>query len=109
AGLSAVRWFRPAVAGRGRHGLRPLIATPSFTTGFAELADNYDAVLSDVWGVVHNGVIATQSACEALTRFRERGGTVMLITNAPRPGATVIHFIDKVGVPHSAYDGIVSS
>jgi HAD superfamily hydrolase (TIGR01459 family) len=86
-----------------------LIATPSFTTSFATLADNYDAVLSDVWGVVHNGVVPTPSACETLTRFRERGGTVMLITNAPRPGATVIKFIDKVGVPHSAYDGIVSS
>jgi len=86
-----------------------LIATPSFTTSFSTLADNYDAVLSDVWGVVHNGVVPTPSACEALTRFRERGGTVMLITNAPRPGATVIKFIDKVGVPHSAYDGIVSS
>jgi HAD superfamily hydrolase (TIGR01459 family) len=86
-----------------------LIATPSFTTSFSALAGNYDAVLSDVWGVVHNGVVATPSACEALTRFREQGGTVMLITNAPRPGATVIHFIDKVGVPHSAYDGIVSS
>ena len=86
-----------------------MITTPSFTTSFAGLADNYDAVLSDVWGVVHNGVVATPSACEALTRFRQQGGTVMLITNAPRPGKTVINFIDKVGVPHSAYDGIVSS
>ena len=82
---------------------------PSFTTSFADLADDYDAVLSDVWGVVHNGVVATPSACEALTRFRDNGGTVILITNAPRPGATVVKFIDKVGVPHSAYDGIVSS
>jgi HAD superfamily hydrolase (TIGR01459 family) len=85
------------------------IQAPSFITSFAGLADNYDAVLSDVWGVVHNGVVATPSACEALTRFRERGGTVILITNAPRPGATVVNFIDKVGVPHGAYDGIVSS
>ena len=82
---------------------------PSFITGFEKLAESYDAVLSDVWGVVHNGVIATPSACEALARFREKGGTVILITNAPRPGATVVKFIDKVGVPHSAYDGIVSS
>lgn len=82
---------------------------PSFITSFQKLAENYDAVLSDVWGVVHNGVVATPSACEALTRFREQGGTVILITNAPRPGATVVKFIDKVGVPHSAYDGIVSS
>jgi HAD superfamily hydrolase (TIGR01459 family) len=86
-----------------------LIATPSVTERFSTLAGGYDAVLSDVWGVIHNGIKATTAACDALTRFREQGGTVMLITNAPRPGATVIKFIDKVGVPHSAYDGIVSS
>ena len=86
-----------------------MIATPSFTEHFSELATGYDAVLSDVWGVIHNGVVATPAACDALARFRKAGGTVMLITNAPRPGAVVVKFLDKVGVPHEAYDGIVSS
>ena len=86
-----------------------MIAAPSFTEHFSELAAGYDAVLSDVWGVIHNGVTATPAACDALTRFRKAGGTVMLITNAPRPGAVVVNFLDKVGVPHDAYDGIVSS
>lgn len=86
-----------------------MIATPSLTEHFSTLAGSYDAVLSDVWGVVHNGVKATEAACEALTRFRAAGGTVILITNAPRPGEVVLKFIDKVGVPRSAYDGIVSS
>jgi HAD superfamily hydrolase (TIGR01459 family) len=80
-----------------------------FTESFGPIAGNYDAVLSDVWGVVHNGIVATKPACEALIRFREQGGKVILITNAPRPGEVVTHFIDKVGVPRSAYDGIVSS
>jgi HAD superfamily hydrolase (TIGR01459 family) len=54
-------------------------------------------------------VAANTAACDALRRFRQQGGTVMLITNAPRPGNVVVKFIDKVGVPHDAYDGIVSS
>jgi HAD superfamily hydrolase (TIGR01459 family) len=86
-----------------------LIATPSFTEHLSELAGGYAAVLSDVWGVIHNGVAATPAACDALIRFREAGGTVLLITNAPRPGAVVVNFLDKVGVPRNAYDGIVSS
>src|SRR5262249_26112157 len=53
---------------------------------FATLAAGYDVVLCDVWGVVHNGVAATPEACDALARFRAGGGTVVLITNAPRPG-----------------------
>jgi len=86
-----------------------LIATPSFTERFSTLAGNYDVVLSDVWGVIHNGVTAFPEACEALSRFRAKGGSVALITNAPRPGAVVVKLLDRLAVPHDAYDAIVSS
>ncbi len=84
-------------------------ASPSFIENFAPLARGYDVVLSDVWGVVHNGVTAFADACDALTRFRAGGGTVLLITNAPRPAGVVVRLLDKLAVPHAAYDGIVSS
>jgi HAD superfamily hydrolase (TIGR01459 family) len=83
--------------------------TPTLIEGFSTLASDYDAVLCDVWGVVHNGVAATAPAGEALTRFREGGGTVVLISNAPRPGTGVIRSLDQLGVVCSAYDGIVTS
>jgi HAD superfamily hydrolase (TIGR01459 family) len=85
------------------------VAFPPITSHFAALAGGYDVVLSDVWGVVHNGIAATAEACDALTRFRAGGGTVVLITNAPRPGANVRAILDRLAVPHSAYDAIVSS
>ena len=56
---------------------------------FGPLARDYDVLLCDIWGVVHNGVAAFPEACDALARFRGEGGTVILITNAPRAGATV--------------------
>jgi HAD superfamily hydrolase (TIGR01459 family) len=86
----------------------PPSAVP-FVERFSTLAAGYDALMSDVWGVIHNGITATPDACDALIRFRASGGTVALITNAPRPGAVVTHFLDKVGVPREAYDTIVSS
>jgi HAD superfamily hydrolase (TIGR01459 family) len=82
---------------------------PILTDHFSTLAPHYDAVLSDVWGVVHNGVAATTPACEALTRFRDKGGSVVLISNAPRPGEGVMRFLDHLKVPRSVYDGIVTS
>jgi HAD superfamily hydrolase (TIGR01459 family) len=86
------------------------MSLPPIIDHFAPLAERYDVVLSDVWGVVHNGVAATPAACEALTRFRADGGTVVLITNAPRPGEVVVRTtLDRLGVPRTAYDGIVSS
>jgi HAD superfamily hydrolase (TIGR01459 family) len=80
------------------------------TPHFSALAANYDVVLSDVWGVTHNGITAFPEACAALTRYRENGGTVVLITNAPRRGEAVAKQLDELfHVPRSAYDGIASS
>jgi HAD superfamily hydrolase (TIGR01459 family) len=80
------------------------------TPHFSALAANYDVVLSDVWGVTHNGITAFPEACAALTRYRENGGTVILITNAPRRGEAVAKQLDELfHVPRSAYDGIASS
>ena len=78
-------------------------------TGLADLAAGYDAILSDVWGVVHNGIAAHPTAVDALRRFRRDGGRVVLITNAPRPSGPLIEMLDRLGVPRDAYDGIVSS
>jgi HAD superfamily hydrolase (TIGR01459 family) len=83
--------------------------TPHLTAHFATLAARYDVLLCDVWGVVHNGVAATAESCAALVKFRGQGGTVVLITNAPRPGDFVQTFIDALKVPREAYDAIVSS
>jgi len=82
---------------------------PVFIDRFSALATDYDVVLCDVWGVVHNGVAAFPAAVDALTRFRGKGGCVALITNAPRPGQVVAEQLDVMGVPRQAYDGIVSS
>ena len=75
----------------------------------AALAPDYDAVLSDVWGVVHNGVAAYPEAVDALRQFRKSGGRVVLITNAPRAAAPIVEMLDTMGVPRDAYDGLVSS
>ena len=78
-------------------------------TTLSELAPNYDAVLSDVWGVVHNGVSAYRDAVEALRQFRKGGGRVVLITNAPRASGPIIGMLDDMNVPRDTYDAVVSS
>jgi HAD superfamily hydrolase (TIGR01459 family) len=84
-------------------------ACPPFVDHFSALAARYDVLLSDVWGIVHNGLVAHPDAGAALRRFREHGGTVVLITNAPRPGDVVARQIDGFHVDRLAYDAIVSS
>lgn len=73
------------------------------------LASRYDVWLCDVWGVLHNGVAAFPPAVDALQRYRAGGGTVILITNAPRPSGPVRGQLASLGVPDDAFDDIVTS
>ena len=80
-----------------------------FVDHLRELAGDADVVLSDIWGVVHNGLEPFPEACAALLAFREQGGTVVMITNAPRPADSVQRQLRKLGVDDDIYDAIVSS
>jgi HAD superfamily hydrolase (TIGR01459 family) len=80
-----------------------------FVDRLSDLVAGVEVVLSDIWGVVHNGLEAFPEACEALHTFRSRGGTVILITNAPRPADSVQRQLRKLGVADDTYDAIVSS
>ncbi len=84
-------------------------AIPPVLDGFGPLAPGYKLILSDVWGVVHNGEAAYPPACAALKTARENGATVILISNAPRPGVVVAKQIARWGVPADCYDTIVAS
>ena len=84
-------------------------ALPPLVPHFSTLAPDYDVVLSDVWGVVHNGLASFLPACDALMRARARGAVVVFITNAPRQSEVVARQLDRLHVPREAYDAIVSS
>ncbi len=74
-----------------------------------EIAAGYDAVLCDVWGVLHNGRAAYPAACAALQRVRRAGKPVVLITNVPKPRGPIPGQLDRAGVPRDAWDAIVTS
>ncbi|MGJ4890098.1 TIGR01459 family HAD-type hydrolase [Bradyrhizobium sp. HKCCYLRH3099] len=80
-----------------------------FEARLRDLLVRKQVLLSDIWGVVHNGLESFPEACEALHRFRQQGGTVILITNAPRPADSVQRQLRKLGVADEVYSAIVSS
>lgn len=83
--------------------------SPEPIAGLAEVADRYDVLLCDVWGVVHNGVEAFPEACGALARFRAERGPVVLISNAPRPASAVAEQFEALSVPNAAWSTLVTS
>ncbi|MGQ0456756.1 MAG: TIGR01459 family HAD-type hydrolase [Hyphomicrobium sp.] len=82
---------------------------PPIVAHAGALLVRYDVLFCDVWGVVHNGVMAFADACAALAQFRERGGTVILVSNAPVPKHRVQAMLESRHVPGDAWDDIVSS
>jgi HAD superfamily hydrolase (TIGR01459 family) len=77
--------------------------------GLSAVIDRYDAIISDVWGVLHNGLVATPGAQEALEQARAAGKAVILLTNAPRPPGSIRAQLRDLAVRDTAYDALISS
>ena len=86
-----------------------MTTAPALLTGLHDVAHRYDALLCDVWGVVHNGRVPFAEGCAALARFKAEHGPVVLISNSPRPGPDVVLQLDALGVPRDAWTSIVTS
>lgn len=80
-----------------------------YTDRLRDLTTDVDVILSDVWGVIHDGLKGFTPACEALQSFRAQGGTVIMITNAPRPADSVQRQLRRLDISDDTYDAIVSS
>lgn len=78
-------------------------------TSLSDISDRYDLLFCDLWGCVHNGIAPFPDAVAALQAFRSKGGVVILVTNAPRPRASVQKQIDRMGLPRDSYDDIATS
>jgi HAD superfamily hydrolase (TIGR01459 family) len=83
--------------------------TVRIISALTDISDHYDAVLCDVWGVIHNGRAAYQTACNALAGFRALGKPVILISNAPRPSSFIPNQLQALNVRRDAWDAIVTS
>ena len=78
-------------------------------SGLGDVASSYDAILCDVWGVIHNGQRPHHAACAALKKFREERGPVVLVSNSPRPVEGIPPQLAGIGVPEDSWDAIVTS
>jgi len=80
-----------------------------FPADLQSLRERYDAVLCDLWGVVHNGQKVFERAATALVRFRASGGRVVLVTNVPKPRDPIPRQLERLRLPRDAWDAIVTS
>lgn len=88
---------------------RPNMSTIPILPSISKFAENYDAWFCDIWGVIHNGRDVFETATQACQTFKEKGGYVVLISNAPRPSYSVEEQFGYFGITSDMYDKIITS
>ena len=76
---------------------------------FQDIEDNYDALICDVWGVIHNGRELFESVNDCLVNFRSKQKPVVLLSNAPRPSKYIERMLNQLGLDRKSFNEIVTS
>ena len=77
--------------------------------GLREVAADYDALILDLWGVIHGGVEPYPGVPETLAELRAAGKPIGLLSNAPRRSHAVAKRLHEIGVAAHEYDRLVTS
>ena len=85
------------------------LTKPHKIEGLKQIFEKYDVYFIDLWGVMHNGVECYAEAITVLKELKNHKKKVILISNAPRPSRTVNLFLEKIGLPHTLYDLLITS
>ena len=75
----------------------------------ADIYDNYDTFVIDLWGVMHNGIDLNPKAIEAVDQLKKNSKKIVFLSNAPRPSSKVINFLLKMKMNKKYLDNVMTS
>jgi len=75
----------------------------------APIISRYDALLLDLWGVIHDGSHLYPDVKETLVALRNAHKKIIFISNAPRRVAKAAAVLEQLGVRREWYDDIITS
>ncbi len=74
-----------------------------------DIISNYDALIVDLWGVIHDGDRLYPGVAETLRVLHELRKPVLFLSNAPRVSAKAQTNLDRLKIPRAHYLDIVTS
>lgn len=80
-----------------------------FYKNIAQIADNYDYFILDLWGVIHDGNKTYPGVLESLKYLRKLNKKICFLSNAPRRSAKVAELLNRLGIGDDLYDFIITS
>ena len=78
-------------------------------TGVGAVADKYDSLLLDQFGVLHDGRVAYPEAVEAVRRLAAEGKTLVILSNSGRRAAETVAKLKPLGFDPAWFAGAVTS
>ncbi|MDE3061107.1 MAG: TIGR01459 family HAD-type hydrolase [Pseudomonadota bacterium] len=77
--------------------------------GLSPVIDRYDALLLDLWGVVHDGSQLYPGVHATLEKLRGAGKQIIFVSNAPRRAAKAARVLTELGIEQQLYDHVITS
>lgn len=78
-------------------------------SGISTIIDHYDALLLDLWGVVHDGSHLYPGVHAVIEKLHAAGKKIIFVSNAPRRAKKVIAVLTSLGVERELYEEAISS
>lgn len=81
-----------------------------YISGLEEIIADYDALILDIWGTLHNGEVRFPGVLDALQNLQDSQKTVGLLSNSPSRVASVAARLEETyGIPRSLYHAVHNS
>jgi len=87
----------------------PDIVSMDFINSLESIISRYDALLLDLWGVVHDGSQLYPGVHETLVKLQQANKKIIMISNAPRRARKAVAVLTQLGVELELYDHVITS
>ncbi len=81
----------------------------NFLKSISEIVSDFDALIVDLWGVVHDGQKLYPGVKEKLKNLRKQNKGIIFLSNAPRRAWRVIDVLNNLRITPEYYDGVITS
>ena len=78
-------------------------------TGVSEIANKYDCVLLDQFGVIHDGKTPYPNAINAINKLSEAGVKIIILSNSSKQSHHAAEKLQRMGVDTTKITGIITS
>ena len=80
-----------------------------FISGISQIIEDYDLLILDIWGVIHDGKSLYPDVKETLRYIKSKNKKICLLSNAPRRANKVKQFLEEMLITQDCYDFLLTS